>query len=309
MNAPAYRTLPDVTDSDGQPIKIFSGVREELNGPDLDALAPWDEFVAMLDASRNAGDLEKYVTVWLWVSDVNGTAPFLMWRPGDDAEDRGSVYTGVACDRLEKERRRRRDDLDEHSKTVDGFDMEVRRELHRRYRYTDNRKSPHREIFAVVRAFMATGGRLLIAPEGTRRRREPVESGGDLKLLAAEDWAGPATAAAKAMERLIQRWHVQPIIERIVRRIGKRTDNGWIVLEDEFEAAPWIERFEAVGAYCQIASRGLSVGWKVAGNPVENQFEARRLFGVIEHSPGRWAAVEAAAIARLNDVVKAECGE
>lgn len=249
----------------------------ELFGPDLELVPPLDAQLARLDVARDsdADDaLHHYMTEWLAVSDEIGEGTAINWGNDDAADAEGDVFRWVACDDQEEERRRRWNALTLHYAEVSGFRAELCRELRRRGRFIDNRKTTVREICGIVRAFVATGGRLLIDPSpigGRADRYGAVEPMPDANRFVREDWSEVDQVATQAMFRIAQRWRAQPIIERIVRAIGARTDNGWIVLQDRFDPGDWIDRVNAADAP-----------------------ETQRLIGMLDYSAPRIAMVRAA---------------
>ena len=206
------------------------GVERELWGPDLDALPSLADQIKILDAAASFDDLDQYVLVWLSISDQNGGGASAFWGNNDAADAPAQLTAGVICDRQEGERRARWKALRDHHEAVQGFRPAMQRELVRQGRFVDNRKIGLVEIKAVVRAFLATGGRLLIAPESSRRRSEPIEAMPDTKRFAHGPWSDADAVAAVAMFRIAQRWRARAALDRIVRTLGT-TENGWIVLE------------------------------------------------------------------------------
>lgn len=205
------------------------GVESELWGPDLDALPTLADQIATLDAAASE-DVEHYVSVWLSISDQNGGGASAFWGNDDAADAPAQLTAGVLCDRQEGERRMRWKALRDHHAGIEGFRPAMQRELVRQGRFVDNRKVGLVEIKAVVRAFLGTGGRLLIAPKATRRRAEPIEAMPDTKRFAHGPWSDADAVAAVAMFRIAQRWRARIALTRIVRTLGA-TENGWIVLE------------------------------------------------------------------------------
>lgn len=206
------------------------GVEREVWGADLDAVPSLANQIMLLDASRASDDVEQYVLVWLSISDQNGGGASAFWGNNDAADAPAQLTAGVICDRQEGERRERWKALRDHHKTVEGFRPAMQRELVRQGRFVDNRKIGLLEIKAVVRAFIGTGGRLLIAPESSRRRGEPIEAVPDTKRFAQGPWSDVDAVAAIAMFRIAQRWRAHSALKRIVRKLGA-TENGWLILE------------------------------------------------------------------------------
>jgi hypothetical protein len=201
----------------------------DLLGPDLSLLPALADQIAELDRVKAGDDVDEYVITWLAISDLNGGGGSAFWGNDDHPEARAQLQTGVHCDSQEHARRERWQALRDHSLQVDGFRIAMERELLRRWRYCDNRRAPWWEIKAVVRAFMATNGRLLLPPD-PRRRGQPVELSFDTRGLLKGAWTDADMCAAKAMNRMLQRHRAHSKILRIVKALGTKTDNGWIVL-------------------------------------------------------------------------------
>lgn len=217
--------------SGGVSVLALASAERRLLGPDLAELGEWPLYVEILDAARDGGDFEEYASVWLAISDLHGGGASVLWMNDDDADHPGRAMSGFHTDQLADERRRRWEALADHHEGVEGFDDEIRRQLVRLGRFADNRKTSLLGIKAVIRAFLATGGRLLIAPESARNPREPVEVSPDANRFAKGDWSEADAVSTRAMFRLARRWRAQPKIERLVRSLGTPTGNGWIVLE------------------------------------------------------------------------------
>jgi hypothetical protein len=204
---------------------------DDLLGPDLNTVPSLEDQIARLDAVAATGDADDYALAWMRVSDQNGGCPVAFWD-SDDADDKPAhLMTGVHFDSQEEERHRRWKALHEHQQGVDGFKPALERLLVRLGRYSDNRKTRPTELKAAVRALIATGGRLMLPPDGTRRAREPVEFSVDMKRWGRASWSEVDAVAGKAMSRLTYRWRAQVLLERIVRKLGDETPNGWFVLE------------------------------------------------------------------------------
>lgn len=204
----------------------------DILGPDLSKLPSLEQQLAMLDEVKVSGDVRDYVAMWLAVSDQNGGAASAYWWNDDHPELRAQILTGVHCDEQEAERRARYEALHNHRSDVEGWAQAIEAELVRRGRFIDNRRAPLKEVAAVVRAFVATGGRLMLPPIGEvpKGNRTRVEAQYNSARLLTSDWTPAESTAAAAMLRILRRWRAQPALDRIVRRLGARTPNGWIVL-------------------------------------------------------------------------------
>lgn len=209
---------------------MSGGVSRDLYGPDLTTLPTLSEQLAVLDAAAEINDAEGYAEVWLTISDANGGGAFAVWWNDDPVDAPARLMVGVSCDEQEEQRRERWQALRDHHDRVDGYREEMERLLVRLGRYTDNRKTSRREIFAVVRAFLATDGEILINPKPLGGR-DAIEPKPDTNRFVKGDWTEGHAVAARAMFRLVQRYRARPTVERIARRLGVITGSGWFVLK------------------------------------------------------------------------------
>ena len=208
----------------------FDAASRDLLGPDLRALPTLQQQLAMLDEAKASGNILDYVLTWLSLSDQNGFGAQAFWwndAPGHlDAE----ILSGHAVDDQFDERRARWNALHDHHEGVAGFRQEVVRELIVRGRYHDNRHTTPIELKAVIRAYLSTGGRLIINPDPRYTKEGVVEVAFSSRRYLRGELDDTATLAAMAMTRLVRRWRIQPRVEKLVRRLG-RSVNGWVVLE------------------------------------------------------------------------------
>lgn len=212
---------------------LFSGgIAAPLTGPDLDVGQTLADQLRDLDAALAGGFLENYVLEWLSKSDANGGYATAFWDSHAPSDAPADFMVGILCDGQERERRRRWQALHDHHQDVAGFREEMERELIRRRRFSDNRRTSAIELKAIVRAFIATGGRLLIAPPGAAGW-PATEASADTARFLYGTWTEADQIATRAMFRLLRRWRAQPILRGIVLRLGQRTDNGWVTLEGE----------------------------------------------------------------------------
>lgn len=204
----------------------------DIGGVDLTTVRKLADQLDALDEALAAGEVDTYVDAWLEVSDENGEGCSVYWDSKDHPEHSGAIIRWTALDDQRAARRLRFDATLEHSSGVDGFRPALLRLLISRGRYSDNRHATPREIKAVVRAFLSTGGQLLLAPDGARALREPVEVKPDIKRFMGLDgvWSDLDDRAARAMMRIAQRHRAHPFLIRIVRTLGTPTSNGWHVL-------------------------------------------------------------------------------
>jgi hypothetical protein len=203
----------------------------ELFGPDLDILPTLADQIAALNRVKATGDVEEYVVTWIMISDQNGGGAFAMWGNDDHPEADAELKTYIACDTQEEARRERWQALHDHHETVEGFGIMMERELLRCGRFVDNRRAPLKEVKAVVRAFLATNGRLLLLPDGAaRRQRCRVEASYDTFRFLGNGWTEIDGCAATAITRMLRRWRAQSSLERIIRTLGTPAPNGWTIL-------------------------------------------------------------------------------
>lgn len=95
-------------------------------------------------------------------------------------------------------------------------------------RYADNRPAESRAITHAVRDFLQVGGRILIDPKGE------LDEGGGLPRAftnGSDAQAAECIRASKAYLAVRRRWRSEIQIRRAVQMLGRRTANGWTVLE------------------------------------------------------------------------------
>ena len=202
--------------------------RQDLLGPDLGTAPTLAEQLNRLDEAAELGEYE-YTVTWLAVSDRNGGGTTALWLNDDHPEAPARIMSGYCFDSQEARRRLRWEALNDHHAGRENFTTILERELLARGRFCDNRHAPRQEVFAVIRAFLATGGRLLLRVESGK-----LETAGDMgrlfKSYSDDGDLSPEWCAGRAMERMLRRWRARPTILRVVRALGKPV-NGFLVLE------------------------------------------------------------------------------
>ncbi|MCP3730649.1 hypothetical protein M9978_09435 [Sphingomonas sp. MG17] len=142
-----------------------------------------------------------------------------------NAHGRRALYSSVPADSQDRERSRRVRALMDH---MDDSIMRagVMAYLEREGAISDNRAADPRETTAATRAFIQAGFRLMIDPQGR------LEIGGMTRrwAKASPNVAGELEEAGRRFMRVAGRWRNHRHIHRIVKTLGNRTSNGWLVL-------------------------------------------------------------------------------
>jgi hypothetical protein len=187
--------------------------QRDLIGPDLDRATPLARQLSWLDAV--AHDPDRYARLWLRCVDSFGGGPCLMWYPRDSEEADPRIMVGVACDDQEFQRRERHTALFEHSDGVDGFHKAATAILLRRRRYIDNRRTPTPELFRILRAFLATNGRVFVDYSGR------VDARADLGLIFGPSGCQHVGRNAEVVAtRMNRSMHRHQDIKRLRRIVG-----------------------------------------------------------------------------------------
>jgi hypothetical protein len=98
---------------------------------------------------------------------------------------------------------------------------------------TANHGTPAATTSTVIRDFIRAGGRILVTPAG-----ELTEGGGVPWpfISGSDEEAAECLRAGRAYFSVRERAGVDRRISRAVRILGRRTTNGWLVLEARSEA-------------------------------------------------------------------------
>jgi hypothetical protein len=178
----------------------------------------------MLGVLHQTTDPAAYIKFWCaMVESVGGWPSLTIAHDGEE-----QLGIGSPCDAQIRHRSRWL-----HFLTEDLNSDPERRELLiaqliARGRYADNRPAVPGLTTRAVRDFLQVGGRILIEPDG-----KLTEGGGLPRSIthgSAEE-AAECVRASKAYYAVRRRWRSDRHIERAVRMLGHKTDNGWWVLE------------------------------------------------------------------------------
>lgn len=196
--------------------------------PDLTVGRTLEDAIQRLDALAFAdGDIPtgwmEYADAWLEeFRDIAGHASVTYDRDGSQ-----HLTVGLPCDGQERERRRRMDALCDHMNERDGARAAIMQQVECEGHVADNRPVNMRELVAATRAFIRTGGELLLHPNGRPEGKPDIELilEGDDKVAAEAHWQ-----AAAAFYQYERRPSCFRALGRIARICGRRLDNGWHVV-------------------------------------------------------------------------------
>jgi hypothetical protein len=191
------------------------------DGPDMRCAMPIE---IMLGALNQTADAVAYHALWrTFVKSVGGFIGLTISRDGEE-----ELGLGRPCDAQIRHR----------SRWLHLLSDDLNRDPERREllistlissgRCVDNRPGDIRATTRAIRAFIGTQGRILIDPEGNLS-----EGGGVPRLFTdgSESEAEACVRASRAYFAVRRRWRSERHIKRAVRMLGRRTGNGWLVLE------------------------------------------------------------------------------
>lgn len=201
--------------------------------PDLTVGRTLEAAIERLDAITFADDhiptgWMEYADAWLEeLRDIAGNASVTYYRDGEV-----TLTVGFPCGAQMEERQRRGDALCDHMRAREGAREAIMLQVEREGHVTDNRPVVMHDLVAATRAFIRTGGKLLLSPSG-----QP-EGKADINLILASDDHEAAAAhweAAKAFHQLARRGRARRPLARIARLCGEQTPNGWRVVSAKHE--------------------------------------------------------------------------
>ena len=145
-----------------------------------------------------------------------------------DRDGERSFMVGGSCNAQIRHRSRYIHFLFEDLDRVDGRRGELERQLWRQGICADNRPVVPRAVTIAVRDYLRSDGRILITPEGYL-----TQGGGVPRPLidGSAHESAECLRASRAYFDLNLRYRARKQIERAVRMLGKRANNGWLVLE------------------------------------------------------------------------------
>jgi hypothetical protein len=138
------------------------------------------------------------------------------------------LNAGFPCDAQSRHRNRWLHYLVADLRKVEGAEALLLQGLIAERLCWDERPANPRETMRAVRDWLRAGGRLLLTPEGK------LEEGGSVPpalITGTADEAAECRRAGRAYFEARHRWRAGKQITRAVRMLGRRTPNGWVVLE------------------------------------------------------------------------------
>lgn len=220
-------TLPTHAATANEPIQAPWGDRTD--GPDLRTVSPVETMLADLQA----WDDDDVGYIELWQEYVTAIGAWLTLRI--DREGECHLAVGCPCDAQTRHRSRWLHFLTEDLKQVDGRREVLLHHLRRAGHVLDERRRNPRATTIAVRDYLRTGGRILLTPE------RDLEEGAEIPRPLVDGPGSEATECLRAHRAYFdmrKRFRSDEQIRRIIRALGRRTTNGWIVLEAPSSKAP-----------------------------------------------------------------------
>lgn len=191
------------------------------DGPDMREATPIETMLEML--APFAENEVSYLALWRQLVSSVGCS-VLAHR---DRNGEIGLMLGGPCDVQMRHRSRWMRFLLEHLDGIEGRRDALMRQLDHARHVVDERPRRPREATRAIRGFLRVGGRLMIRPDGR------LEEGGDMSpyFHGTDDEAEAFRAANHGYFSMRHRLNADAHIRRVVRALGRRTDNGWMVLE------------------------------------------------------------------------------
>lgn len=193
---------------------------ERLRGPDLRDLPPLEQQIDWLNAIAHDGC--GYAALWISIVQSIGDVSLLITRNGER-----EMVLGRACDSQERERASRLEKLSDHLDQSSHLAALIDA-LWEKGRVSDNRPHLPGLTTECIRDFLSTGARVLVDPEGR------LLEGGEVPrafINGTPHDVAEWDRAARNYYVNLPRKGARTQIARAARLLGRRTNNGWIVLE------------------------------------------------------------------------------
>lgn len=191
------------------------------DGPDMRCALPIE---MMLGALHGANDAAAYLILWrTFVKSVGGWVGLTITREGEE-----ELGIGSPCDAQLRDRSRWLHFLSEDlNSDPERRDLLIST-LIASGQYADNRPADMRATTRAIRDFLRTQGRILIDPKGNL-----TEGAGVPRIFShgSDAEAADYVQASRFYSAVRRRWRSDRHIRRAVQILGKRTANGWLVLE------------------------------------------------------------------------------
>jgi len=212
--------LPNHVATDDEHIEAPWGDR--YDGPDMRNVLPVE---AMLKSLRNFDD-DDVGYVDLWRKHAASAGLFLSLQYDPDGERH--LFVVSPCDAQTRHRSRWLHFLIQDLDKVEDRRRILLKSLRQDGLYLDERPTDPRTTTSAIRDFLLNDGRILITPEG-----EVTEGGGVPRpfLNGTEYESAECMRANKAYFEMRKRVRSDRHIKRAARMLGRKTDNGWWVLE------------------------------------------------------------------------------
>lgn len=212
--------LPLLAATDDEPMPPLTG--RPWNGPDMHEAAPIEQMLGWLREfdDDDVGYLERWREL---IASIGCSVLVCHERDGEV-----HLMQGSPSDAQDRHRSRWMCFLIRDLDRIETRRPLLMRQLVREGPRCDMRCVDPRATTKAVRDFLNTGGRILLTPEGH------LDVGGGIPRLfthGTPEEAAECVRAGQAYSNVRKRLRSDVQIKRAVRMLGKRTDNGWIVLE------------------------------------------------------------------------------
>jgi hypothetical protein len=214
--------LPPYVATADEPVPI--PYHDQSDGPDLRIALPLSEILEDLHRFTTDEDVVGYVDRFREHLAALGVCTSIMI----DRDGAQHLTVGGACDAQIRHRSRYTHFLFEDLDRERDRRLYLIKRLLDEGRFADNRAPNPRLTTVAIRDFLQVDGRILMDPAG-----KLTEGGGIPRAFShgTPDEAAECERASKAYFAMRRRWRSDRQIKRAVRILGKRTPNGWLVLE------------------------------------------------------------------------------
>lgn len=191
-------------------------------GPDMNEAAPIEQMPGWL--REHDDDDVRYLTQWRYLIASIGCSVLV------SHERDGEIHLmhGSPCDAQTRHRTRLMCFLIRDLDRVETRRDLLMRQLVQKGPRCDARRIDPRATTAAVRNFIKTGGRILLTPDGYLDEGDGVPQ---QFLNGTAEEGAEYMRAGRAYLDVRKRLRSEAQITRAVRMLGKRTENGWIILE------------------------------------------------------------------------------
>lgn len=213
-------TLPTHVASSNEPIPAPWGDR--CDGPDLRYAHP----VEIMLADLRSLDDDDFGYVALWAEHASAVGAWVILRISREGER--LLMVGAPCDAQTRHRSRWLHFLVEDLKRIDGRREVLLDHLHHIGHVLDERRRNPSATTLAIRDYLRSGGRVLLTPDGNLEEGSTIPG---MFVKGPESEITECLRAHRAYFNMRKLFRCEKQIKRIIRTLGRRTTNGWTVLE------------------------------------------------------------------------------